>query len=111
MKETTSRETVMSVLAELSIFPIGAGESVSESVALAVDVIRASGLAHELGPMGTTLEGEWDEVMTVVGRCHEVLRERHPRVYLTLKVDSRQGAGGRLAAKTASVCRLLGDET
>ena len=93
----------MSVLVDLSTFPIGQGESVAGFVAEAVAVIRESGLPHRFGPMGTTIEGEWDEVMAVVGRCHEVMRARAPRVYMTLKIDSRQGAGGRLEAKTACV--------
>ncbi|EPR42652.1 protein of unknown function DUF77 [Desulfovibrio sp. X2] len=93
----------MSVLAELSIFPVGLGDSLSEHVAGAVRIIRESGLAHEFGPMGTCIEGEWGEVMDVVGRCHAAMRERSARVYMTLKVDSREGQAGRLSSKIASV--------
>ena len=44
--------------------PAGAG--VSEAVAAAVGVIRASGLPCETNAMFTNIEGEWDEVMGVV---------------------------------------------
>ncbi len=100
----------MSVLVDLSTFPIGQGESVAGFVAEAVAVIRESGLPHRLGPMGTTIEGEWDEVMAVVSRCHAVMRARCPRVYMTLKIDSREGPGGRLEGKTSSLeAHLAGD--
>ncbi|WP_029894033.1 MTH1187 family thiamine-binding protein [Desulfohalovibrio reitneri] len=93
----------MSILAEVSIFPMGTGESVGEAVAGAVALIRESGLDYKVGPMGTTLEGEWDEVMNVVGRCHQAMRSKHPRVYMTIKIDSREGGPGRLEEKVERV--------
>lgn len=97
----------MSVLVDLSTISLGQGESQSRFVTEALAVIRDSGLAHRLGPMGTAIEGEWDEVMAVVSRCHEVLRAHSPRVYMPLKIDSREGPGGRLDAKTARVEQRL----
>jgi uncharacterized protein (TIGR00106 family) len=64
----------MSVLIEMSIFPMDKGESVSQYVARAIKVIQASGLPYELNPMGTCIEGEWDEVMDVVSRCFQDLQ-------------------------------------
>jgi uncharacterized protein YqgV (UPF0045/DUF77 family) len=58
--------------------------------------------------MGTTLEGEWDQVMAVVGQCFEVMRQDSKRLYLTLKVDYRAGRENGLAAKTASVAAKMG---
>uniref|UniRef100_A0A7C4ABJ7 MTH1187 family thiamine-binding protein n=1 Tax=Fundidesulfovibrio putealis TaxID=270496 RepID=A0A7C4ABJ7_9BACT len=98
----------MSVIAELSIFPIGAGGSLSPYVARAVKVIEESGLPYELGPMGTCIEGEWQEVMDVVGRCFEALRADQDRVYLTLKVDWRAGRAGGIKAKPRAVVQLMG---
>ncbi|MDD4951144.1 MAG: MTH1187 family thiamine-binding protein [Desulfovibrionaceae bacterium] len=93
----------MSVLVELSIFPIGQGPSVGTHVARAVEIIRKSGLAHRLGPMGTCIEGEWDEVMAVVGDCYRAMARDCERVYLTLKADARRGRDRGLDKKTASV--------
>lgn len=97
----------MSVIAELSIFPVGAGVSLSPFVAKAVDVIRQSGLPYQLGPMGTCIEGQWPEVMDVVTRCFDALKADHDRVYLTLKADWRAGREGGLASKTEAVRTLL----
>lgn len=97
----------MSLIAELSLFPVDKGISLSAYVARAVAIIRQSGLPHQLTPMGTCIEGEWDEVMAVVERCFSAMAEDSERVYLTLKVDWRRGREGGLGAKTGAVERLL----
>jgi len=93
----------MSVIVELSLFPMDKGISVSPYVARAVAVIRASGLAHEFTPMGTCIEGEWAEVLPVVDACFRAVSEASDRVYLTMKADWRRNRTNGLASKTASV--------
>lgn len=89
----------MSVLIDFSIFPVDKGGSVSAYVTRAVKIIRESGLPYRVGPMGTTIEGEWEEAIGLVGRCLEELRKDCDRVYMTLKVDYRKGPGGRIESK------------
>ena len=98
----------MSVIAELSIFPMDKGVSMSPYVARVVTVIKQSGLANDFGPMGTTIEGEWDEVMQTVSACYKELEQDCDRIYLTLKVDSRKGRTNGLKGKTESVAAKLG---
>ncbi len=93
----------MSVIVEFSLFPMDKGQSVGAYVARAAGIVRQSGLPHVLGPMGTCLEGEYDEVMAVVGRCVKALEPDCERVYMTVKMDWRRGRTGGLAGKTASV--------
>jgi len=76
---------------------------VSEVVAEAVRVIRASGLPCETNAMFTNIEGEWDEVMAVVKEAVDVVSARYPRVGLVLKADIRPGYDGQLAAKVERV--------
>ncbi len=57
------------VLLEFAMAPHGQGESLSAHVARILDVIDRSGVRYQLTPMGTILEGEWDEVMAVVTAC------------------------------------------
>ncbi len=97
----------MSVLAELSMFPVDKGESVSQYVTEAVKVIRNSGLDYSLGPMGTCIEGDWDEVIKVISDCFNVLKEKSNRVYMVLKVDYRKGKENRIASKVSSVLEKL----
>jgi uncharacterized protein (TIGR00106 family) len=95
----------MSVLIDFSIFPVGKGESVSDYVSKAVKIIKESGLTFKIGPMGTAIEGEWDEVMGVVNRCFEALKKDCRRIYMTIKVDYRMGQSGRMEGKIATVER------
>ena len=103
----SNKERTMSVLAELSLFPMDKGESVGRYVAAALEIIRSSGVPYELHPMGTCLEGEWDEVMAVVKACHDRLRQDSDRVYMTVKIDSRAGDSGRLRQKVETVRSYL----
>ena len=96
------------VLLEFAMYPVGQGESLSPYVARSLDIIDKSGVAYQLTPMGTILEGEWNEVMAVVTACFEAMRADCPRVEVALKVDYRAGDGSRLAAKIASVEDKLG---
>jgi uncharacterized protein (TIGR00106 family) len=95
-------------IAFLSITPIGKGESVSRWVARAVRIIDRSGLAYQLGPMGTCIEGEWPRIARVVGRCLDAVAKDCRRVSILLKVDYRKGARGRMTSKVESVVRRLG---
>ncbi len=97
----------MSVLVDLSIFPLDKGDSLSAHVARALKIIRDSGLPYEIGPMGTSLEGEWDEVMGVVNNCFQELKKDCDRVYLALKMDYRKGPSGRIESKVRSVQEKL----
>ena len=97
----------MSVIVEFSIFPLDKGESLSPYVARALNVIQESRLPFELNPMGTCVEGEWTEVMTVVDRCFQELQKDCNRISLALKADYRKGPPGRLKGKVESVKEKL----
>src|SRR5688572_599221 len=91
------------VLLDFSMTPIGQGESVSAYVARCTRIVRASGLPHRLHAMGTTIEGELDQVLAVVRQCFEELAVDCRRVSCSVKIDYRQGPGGRLDRKVQSV--------
>ncbi|WP_151641423.1 thiamine-binding protein [Corynebacterium sp. 11A] len=82
----------------------------SEAVAEAVRVVRASGLPCETNAMFTLVEGDWDEVMNVVKRATEAVMEVSPRVSLVLKADIRPGYSDRLKGKVASLEKHLSED-
>jgi len=96
------------MLAEFSVTPIGKGTSVGEWVARCLDLVDRSGLPYRLGPMGTTVEGDLDEVLGLIKRCHEAVLADCDRVSTLIKVDDRKGAKGRIESKVADVERRLG---
>lgn len=95
------------VLLEFSMSPLGKGESVGKYVSRSLDIIDCSGVDYRLNPMGTVLEGEWDEVFDVVRQCYETMKKDCPRISCTIKVDYRKGKKGRLSGKVSSVEKRL----
>lgn len=95
------------VLLEFSMSPLGKGESVGKYVARSLDIIDKSGVEYRLNPMGTVLEGEWDDVFRVVQQCYERMKRDCSRISCTIKVDYRKGHSDRLSSKVASVERHL----
>lgn len=96
------------VLLEMSIVPMGKGESVSQYVTECVDLVDQSGLDYRLHAMGTVVEGELSEVLTLMQQCIEKMATHSHRVTCTAKLDYRHGQQGRLAAKVDSVEQKLG---
>jgi uncharacterized protein (TIGR00106 family) len=98
------------VLLEMSITPLGKGESVSQYVAECVELVDQSGLDYELHAMGTIVEGELDLVLDLMRRCIEQTATHSDRVTCSAKLDFRRGHSGRLKSKVASVEHRLGRE-
>lgn len=98
----------MSLLLEFAMTPLDKGESVSRYVARSLDIVDKSGLPYKLGPMGTCVEGEWDDVMTVVKQCMTRMQADCGRITLSMRVDYRQGKSDRLTGKMDSVEQKLG---
>jgi len=95
------------VLVEVSMSPFGKGESVGKYVARSLDIIDRSGLDYRLNPMGTVIEGEWDDVFAVITRCYTRMRRDCNRISLSIRADYRKGAKGRLSGKVQSIERRL----
>ena len=93
------------MIVAFSISPTTGDEtgSVSEAVAAAVRVVKESGLPYELNSMFTNVEGEWDDVMTLIKQCVEKVGESAPRVSVVIKLDVRPGAVDALAHKVEAV--------
>ncbi len=95
------------MLAQFSIFPVGSKESLSNDVAKIIDIVDKSGLSYRLTAMATIVEGNWDDVMALIKKCHHVMRRSHSRIYTSIVIDDRKQAKGRLAGKVASVENAL----
>lgn len=96
------------MLASFSVLPVGVGEALSEHVAKIVAIIHDSGLDYRLGAMETTVEGDEDDVLALIMKCHHAARGFAPRVLTSIKIDDRKGATGRLEGKIDDVERVLG---
>jgi uncharacterized protein (TIGR00106 family) len=95
------------VLLEFSMSPFDKGASLSAYVARSLDIIDRSGVPYRLNPMGTVIEGSWDEVLGVVTQCFERMRADCDRISVAVKIDYRKGRTGRLTGKIESLERRL----
>lgn len=98
----------MSMLLEFSMFPTDQGESVGAYVARSLEIIEASGLPYRLNPMGTVIEGEWDELLAVVRKCYERMAADCNRLSCSIKIDWRRNKSSQLTTKIESVEKRLG---
>ena len=97
------------MMVEFSIIPLGSDEGISESVAKALALVDKSGLVYKITPMGTVVEGSWDEVMALIKDCHSKVLEGAARIVTKITIDDRPSRpDGRLAQKIESVERHLG---
>ena len=56
-------------------------------------------------PLGTCIEGDWDEVMPLVKRCHDKARSMSSHVFKTLRVQDEEGAADKIEQNVAAVER------
>ncbi len=97
----------MSLLLEFSMFPTGKEQGLSEYVARLVKLVQDSGLPYKLGAMGTTIEGESDQVFQLVQRCLAELQKDTRRVTAYMHLDWRAGRENGLEGKVRSVQQRL----
>jgi uncharacterized protein (TIGR00106 family) len=104
-----SQEAVnMSVMVEFSVVPVGTGASLSAVVARVLQIVVKSGVRYKANPMGTVLEGSWEEVMGVVKKCHDEVMRDAERAVTSIKIDDRKGGEARIEKKLGSVEQKLG---
>ncbi|RPI34592.1 MAG: MTH1187 family thiamine-binding protein, partial [Nitrospiraceae bacterium] len=91
-----------------SIVPVGVGSSVGAQLAEVLRIVDESGLPYKINPMGTVVEGEWDEVMKLVKKCHKTAMKNGERAITTISIDDRKGKPNRIEAKVKSIEKRLG---
>ena len=93
---------------EICVVPIGTGVSLSEHVAVCQRILLDAGLQPELHAFGTNVEGDWDQLMAALKRCHEELHAMGaPRLQTSVKLATRSDREQSLADKVESVQRKL----
>jgi uncharacterized protein (TIGR00106 family) len=95
-------------LMEFSMVPLDKGDSYSKYVARLLDIVEKSGLDYRLNPMGTVVEGEWEELLNLLTECFRALEKDSNRISLQVKIDHRKGISGALDSKIKSVEEMAG---
>ncbi|QBG47588.1 MTH1187 family thiamine-binding protein [Verrucomicrobia bacterium S94] len=98
----------MKVIMDLCIVPIGVGVSLSGYVAACEEILNQPGLKTSLHPNGTSIEGEWDQVMAAVKACHEKVHAMGaPRIHTNIKLGTRTDREQSLEDKVDSVMEKI----
>jgi len=96
------------MLAEFSIVPIGSGSSIGGQLAEVLKIVDTSGISYKINPMGTVIEGEWDDVMKLIKKCHDAVMKSGERAVTTISVDDRKGRPNRIDEKVKSIEKRIG---
>jgi len=93
------------ILAQLSVFPVGEGTSLSRFVKKGVKVIKESGYTYEIGGMSTAIEvPDLDALFNLVKKVHQAhVEEGGQRILIDLKVDDRRDKDATINSKRNSV--------
>ncbi len=97
------------MLAQVSIVPVGTGEEMKELIAKALKIIDKSELDYQLTSMGTIIEGEWEEILALIKKCHDEVKNFAVRVVTNILIDDRKDMTGRLKGKVLEVEYALGE--
>jgi len=96
--------------ADITVLPIGReGASVGDLLVEVEKHLSAQDkVKYELHAMGTSLEGELEDILRIAGELHGIPFESGiPRVYTVLKIDQRTDKDQTLASKVKSVTDRL----
>ena len=93
-------------IVQVSVVPLGTQTtSISNYVARALKVLQnQKSVSYKLTPMGTVLEGDLDEVLSMVRQMHEsVFGEGVQRVVTIVNIDDRRDKTSTMEGKISSV--------
>lgn len=92
------------IICELVCVTYDIGPSLSPFVAKVVKLIKQDDrVKHVLTPMGSVLEGNWDDVMALIDRIFKQFAPDFERLGITIKIDYRRSKQDRISGKIKSV--------
>lgn len=90
----------MKATADIQFIPIGHGVSVRKEIRRVIEMINARDFVVNSHASGTNLEGELDDILSVVGEIHKALHKQGTvRLLSNLKLETRADKVPTLAGK------------
>lgn len=85
----------------INVIPLGTRDSsVSKYVARAIKILQKEKVTYEATSMGTTLEGELDEILPICRKMHEaVFGDDIGRVVTIMRIDDRRDKQSTMRGK------------
>lgn len=76
------------MIAEFAIYPMGQLHY-SQIIADVIQEVKRLGLEYRVGPMGTSIEGEADELFDTIQRCFQLVDKSYDRVIMQVTFDNK----------------------
>ena len=100
----------MKAIADVCVVPLGVGLSVSKYVAACERIFKEANLNPQLHAYGTNIEGDLDQVVDAIKRCHEQMHEMGaPRITTSIRLGTRTDRLQTMQEKVESVQRHLNE--
>ncbi len=96
------------MIVQFSIVPLGKGPGIGDDVAKVLKIVDNSRLSYKITPMGTVVEGSWDDIMGLIKKCHSLVLKSGERVVTSITIDDRKRRKNMMEEKIRSVEKRLG---
>jgi len=95
----------MTVIAEITTYPLDKGISLSKYVKQAIRVLDKSGYKYHIAPMATSVEAETvEELLALFGRMHNAIADAGcQRISTTIRIDDRRDRSREMMDKVRAV--------
>lgn len=78
------------MIVQFSINPMDS-EHISKDIDQITDYLDEAGVEYSVGPIGTSIQGDWNSVMPVIQKCHQMIVDGHRRVLTSITIDDHKG--------------------
>jgi uncharacterized protein (TIGR00106 family) len=96
------------MIVQFSIVPLGKAPGIGDDVAKVLKIVDNSGLSYKITPMGTVVEGSWDDIMGLIKKCHRLVLKNGERALTSITIDDRKRRKNMMEEKIRSVEKRLG---
>ena len=89
--------------AEFSVYRVHEYTQITREMAAVMKLVEFSELPYQLTPSAVCVEGEWEELLSLIRKCHECVREASPHVLTTISIEDEEGFPEKIARDIRSV--------
>jgi uncharacterized protein (TIGR00106 family) len=97
------------MIVEFSIYPMD-DTHISAELQEVTLILESLGLEYQVGPIGTCVKGEWEEVLQAIEKCHKTMMSNHERVITSITIDDRKKSEHSLIGAVEAVEKVKDDE-
>lgn len=90
------------MIVQFSVNPMDS-EHISEDISKITAYLDKMGLDYDVGPIGTSIQGDWDTIMPIIQKCHQMIIRDHARVLTTITIDDHKYKEHSIETSIASV--------